>query len=67
MSEVVARIHVTVAPSVRATLDALAELGETLGHAGAGDVVMAAWMKCADRVMQAIQQVPAGAAKANWN
>jgi len=63
----VAQVRVTLPPGVQATLDALAELGETLGHAEAGDAVMAAWMKCADRVMQAIQQVPAGAAKANWN
>ena len=66
-NDMVAQVHVTLAPSVQITVEAMTEFSEVLRETGANDCIIDAWLACTERIVKAISPVPAGAQKANWN
>jgi len=66
-NDMVAQVRVTLAPGIRATMEALKTFGEILQKEERSPEVMQAWIVCIEGVARAIIPVPVEAENARQN
>lgn len=66
-NDLVAQVHVTLAPNIRVTVEALKGFGEILQREETSPVVLEAWIVCVEQVAKAIIPVPVEAERARLN